>query len=159
MLLPTDSSPHPHSVGRRLSRPFHRVLALEPTTPSIDKAMAKKPDAPYNTLVRSEKFIYALLVVALCYGQFVSNVHAIGHLHSHSSSDNYVIALSTCAPADFQLCSAALASEHNNEDKDCTIYHVLLNLTGHLWAGTTEIGTPLGSNTRIQLINPYAPLQ
>ena len=123
----------------------------------------------YTDAVNSRKLIHALLIVALCYGQLVANVHLVGHLHdnhckgiSHSVAENCSFARQTGEHLNhahhshqntgfqsFQYAAHDHAEHRGNQadgktnaDSDCAIYHALLNLEGTVAAKLVKSSSP-----------------
>jgi len=100
--------------------------------------------------------MHALLIVALFYGQFVSNIHVVGHLQfqEHKSHPSFV--QSDCGSSPHELLhghslekspphqhqSPTLANIDNTAEADCAIYHVLLNLNGIFWVIQNNVNVP-----------------
>jgi len=116
--------------------------------------------------VNSRKLIHALLIVALCYGQLVANVHLVGHLHDNHCEGFSHPATGTCSIAQqtgehlghahhshqnkgFQYVAHNHAehpvnqtNEKANAHSDCAIYHALLNLDGAVAAKVSKTSSP-----------------
>ena len=80
------------------------------------------------------KLIHFLLVVALCYGQLIANIHAIGHLDTPVVNGSDLVAAghdartvhhnlsNSASAADGSHWHATTTSEHDAEI-ECAIYH------------------------------------
>lgn len=101
------------------------------------------------------KYIYVLLIAALCYGQILASVHFVGHFHSHeheaSIESGWADHLNSRQQR--ELFALALAATHSEEhgpaqefnlnEADCAAYHAYLGQGGVLCDYTVELGSQL----------------
>ncbi len=136
-------------------------------------------------IVNSRKLIHALLIVALCYGQLVANVHLVGHLHapdcegiSHTISPDCSITQSSggthsgdhhdhAGHAHQSITYRHIAhtgpvhrpnqiEKETKTDSDCAIYHALLNHEGTEHHQQTKCITPRVANLANYAIVEFA---
>ena len=136
-------------------------------------------------IVNSRKLIHALLIVALCYGQLVANVHLVGHLHapdckgiSHTVSPECSTAQNGGGPhtgdhhdhtghAHQSITYRHIAhigpvhrqsqiEKETKTDSDCAIYHALLNHEGTEHHQQTKCITPRVANLATSAIVEFA---
>lgn len=110
----------------------------------------------YTSSVNSRKFIHALLVLALCYGQLVASVHVVGHMHSHDCELASHSFSDDCGASHHQVAgNTDLAHHHdgeatdtgNHSENDCAIYHALLSLSGVFDLARNSVPVPLPQRT------------
>ena len=137
----------------------------------------------YTIFVKSRKYIHALLIVALCYGQLVANVHLVGHLHADDCEGSNRTTSIDCGIDHHSgeghdhsgHSHQNIAHNHNavrhiantdpnhqldqktgekNTDSSCAIYHALLNLDGAVSSQLMKCSIP-----RIAKSTSYAVIQ